>query len=76
MTAKTNRENAALAVFFTLLGTGSGYYVGHNHGVRHERQESAAYVSNGMAKAGFCRWWKISNFPETCAEIDRLGGKE
>jgi hypothetical protein len=50
----------------------AGYYVGHNHGVRHERKEAAKYVTDGMIQAGFCRWWKISNLPETCAEIDRI----
>ncbi|OKP79819.1 hypothetical protein BTE77_06940 [Ensifer adhaerens] len=64
MTAR--HKDAMLVVFFVLLGTGSGYYVGLNHGARHERQATTAYVNQGMAKAGFCRWFKESDFDNFC----------
>lgn len=58
---------ALLVVFFILLGTGCGYAAGLNHGARQERQATTAYVNDGMAKSGFCRWFKESDFNQFCA---------
>lgn len=65
---RTQHKDAVLVVFFVLLGTGSGYYVGLNHGARQQRQETTAYVNEGMAKAGFCTWLKQSDFDKFCDE--------
>lgn len=71
---RPDHKAGLLAVFVAAVGVASGFYVGYEHGKMDERrdqEDTRLYVNDRMSDAGFCRWLKVSKFPEHCAGLGK-----